>query len=74
MNKERRNRISDALTKLEELSAEITEIKNDEQEYFDRMPESFQQGEKGTQAEDDINNLEEAEEGIEQAVLSLQSF
>lgn len=40
--------------------------KDDEQEYYDNMPESFQNGEKGDLATTAIEAIEEAIDGLEQ--------
>lgn len=53
MNNERRSKIQEAIELLEE-------IKDAEQEAFDNMPESFQQGEKGEAMELAISGLDAA--------------
>lgn len=50
MNKERRKAISDLVDRVEELKAEVESLMNEEQEYYDNMPESIQNGEKGDTA------------------------
>jgi hypothetical protein len=74
MNNERRKRIKEITDQLENASLEIEQIKNDEQEYLDNMPESFQQGEKGSAAEETIQELESAESSIEEALSSLSNI
>lgn len=66
MNKERRKEIAsikDDLAKLEELRTairdRIEQVRDDEQAYFDAMPESFQTGEKGEKAEAAIAILDD---------------
>ena len=59
-------------SKLEDLSGDIESIQDEEQEYFDNMPESFQQGDKGQRAEDAISNLDSARESVDEAAEALR--
>ena len=68
MNKDRRKRLEGIVKKLEELKGEIEGIGQEEQEYFDNIPESFQVSEKGETAEEHITNLEEAADQVNEAV------
>jgi hypothetical protein len=74
MNKERRSALSEGLMNLENsielfdvlkerVSRELSVIEdslNDEQDYFDNMPESIQNSEKGEMAQEAIDKLQEA--------------
>lgn len=67
MNKQRRKDIEDIIAKLADLEALKTEIyeaietvKDEEQEYYDNMPEGLQGSDRGYAAEEAINNLDEA--------------
>lgn len=60
MNKERRKQIGEVRDKLESAKAEIEDLQNEEQEYYDNMPEGFQNGEKGERTQAAIDALEEA--------------
>lgn len=75
MNKARRKTISelrerlDALkTAADELESEIETIRDEEQEYFDNMPESLQGGDKGQAAEEAVSHLDTALEAIQEVV------
>lgn len=75
MNKERRDRLSKVLSTIEEAKAEIEAIRDEEQETFDNMPESFQNGERGEKAqaaadamESAVSSAEEIESYIETAM------
>jgi uncharacterized coiled-coil DUF342 family protein len=84
MNAERRKAITAAFTKMEELKdaletlkgqaeelvGELETIRDEEQDYFDNMPESFQQGDRGQSAESAIEYLETAIE----AATAVQDF
>lgn len=58
MNKDRRARIQALIDKLEGIKEDIDFIKDEEQEYYDNMPESIQAGERGDKAQEAIDNLE----------------
>jgi hypothetical protein len=81
MNKQRRKDIEDIISKLADLEALKTEIyeaietvKDEEQEYYDNMPEGLQGSDKGYAAEEAINNLDEAYSMIDDIdVESIQS-
>ena len=60
MNKARRKRIEDVQSQLEALKQEIDEILSEEQEAFDNMPESLQEGERGQAMTEVIDALESA--------------
>lgn len=47
------------------LKAELETARDEEQDYYDNMPESFQNGDKGSQASDAISSLEQALEALE---------
>ena len=58
MNNNRRARIQALIDKLEGIKEDIDFIKDEEQEYYDNMPESIQAGERGDKAQEAIDNLE----------------
>lgn len=67
MNKDRRKAIDAAKMLLDDIRSAIDAakeaietIKDEEQDYFDNMPESFQQGDKGDTAQSAIDNLDNA--------------
>lgn len=68
MNKVRRGRLVEATDLIEQAKTIIEECKDEEQEYHDNMPESFQQGDKGSTAESNISELENAEYALEGAI------
>lgn len=72
MNQQRRNEIAKLKDQLEEIAGNVSGLMDDEQEYFDNMPESFQQGEKGQTAESAIDALQSAVDSIEEAMSSLE--
>lgn len=67
MNIERRReiaKIADRITELNDLRDQIKDdletIRDEEQEYFDNMPESFQNADRGQLAQQAVNSLDEA--------------
>lgn len=67
MNKDRRKELQNLISKLGELESLRDEIKEDieavrdeEQEYYDNMPEGLQQSDRGYAAEEAISNIEDA--------------
>ncbi len=67
MNEARRKELAKIASRFDELKAlaesikeDLEGIRDDEQEYFDNMPESLQSGEKGSNAEQEISDMEDA--------------
>ena len=73
MNKEGRKRLSELVSKLQEIEGEICSIKDEEQEKFDNLPEGLQASDKGTQIEETIGYLEEAENCIQETASNLDN-
>jgi flagellar biosynthesis chaperone FliJ len=67
MNDARRKQLRELIGKLEEIAMNVEELKSQEQDYFDNMPESFQTGAKGEAAEQFIRELEDAQADVESA-------
>ncbi|KQW19737.1 MULTISPECIES: hypothetical protein [Pseudomonas] len=75
MNNKRRKRIAEICAQIETLKAqlenanslkdEIEVLQGEEQESFDNLPESLQQGDKGQAMEQAVEALEEAAEQLE---------
>lgn len=67
MNNQRRKDIAEIVAKLADLDAlknelkdAIEQVRDEEQEYYDNMPEGLQGSDRGYAAEEAINNLDEA--------------
>ena len=54
MNNARRKEINTLIAELEDLKSRLESVLEEEQEYLDNMPESFQGGEKGEKAQSAI--------------------
>jgi hypothetical protein len=75
MNKDRRKALAGAVELVGKIEADIEEAKSlietardEEQDYFDNMPEAFQQGDKGEAAQNAISELDEAVSQLEAAI------
>ena len=68
MNKQRRKSIEKVIGKLEEFKEELTYLLEEEQDYYDNMPEGIQSGEKGDKALYSIDTLESAISSIDEAI------
>jgi flagellar biosynthesis chaperone FliJ len=73
MNSERRKKLgqatillSEAQGKLEEAKSIIETAHDEETEYLDNMPEGLQSGDKGSKAQQAIDNLSEVKDAIEE--------
>lgn len=60
MNNTRRKSLRELIERTEGIKQEIEEIKTEEEEYYNNMPSSVQDGEKGDRAQTVIEYLDEA--------------
>lgn len=67
MNVNRRKRVKVALGQLEMLKASVESIRDEEQGYYDNMPEAIQLGVKGDKAVGCIQSLEDCLYDLETA-------
>lgn len=72
MNKNRRIIIKSIIDKLNDLQPCIEQVRDDEQEFFDNMPEGLQEGVRGEAAQEAIDELDNALAQIEDAIVSLE--
>ena len=68
MNKQRRKAINDISEKVRSLQTQIDTLKDEEQDYYDNMPESIQESERGNVAEEAIDNLQSAYDSLEETI------
>ena len=73
MNGNRRKRIAIIVNGLNVLLDNIQSLLEEEQNAFDALPESLQDGERGAAMQEAIDNLDEASTSVEDAVSSLES-
>lgn len=72
MNKERRKLLAAVVEKLQEAKSQLDILTEEEQGYFDNMPESFQEGEKGSIVEDCISSMGDASGEIDSVISTIE--
>jgi hypothetical protein len=73
MNNDRRSRIVDIQGQISTLIEEVNQLKEEEQDAFDNMPESFQNGERGEKGQAAIDALENVETAMQEVIDGLES-
>ena len=68
MNKQRRARIKEVVDQISVLCQELEELRDEEQEYIDNMPENLQCSDKYEIAEEAVSNLDSAIDNITEAI------
>ena len=74
MNKERLKRIASLIESLRPLAENLEAIQEEEQEYYDQMPESFQGSERGERSADAIDALETSTSELNAIIESLEGI
>lgn len=72
MNKDRRNKVSDAISSLSNAWNILNRVRDDEQSAFDNLPEGLQNSERGEDMEDWIERLDTACCGIDEIINDLR--
>lgn len=67
MNDERRKLLSKIAEQLSAIQGALQSIHDDEEEAFNNMPESLQQGDKGQESEQYVSDLDEMIEQVAEA-------
>lgn len=71
MNNDRRARLQKIADQLEDLRTQLEEIKGEEQDAYDNLPESFQNGERGEKMQTAIDALDNCDSDIETVVSAI---
>ena len=74
MNKDRRNRLDEAISIIQEQLEIIEDIASEEQEAYDNLPESLQESERGETMSEYIDTLDEATASLEDVIGNLQEI
>ena len=74
MNRQRRTELRTVISKLNEIAAALENIKDDEEMYFDNIPENLQSSMRAEESEEAIDSLEEAIDLVEKAAESLREI
>jgi hypothetical protein len=72
MNAKRREAIGKIISELQGLSAALSEIASEEQDFYDNMPENMQGSEKGERASEVAGTLQEATDEIDTIIGNLE--
>ena len=59
MNKDRRKRIAEALTLIEEAGDILTEVRDEENEAYESLPEGIMNSERGEQMASNVDEIDE---------------
>lgn len=73
MNDARRKELDKAIAALEEAKSIVENIKSEEQDAFDNMPEGFQQGDRGQMMETAISAMDDVENDIDSAIGNIET-
>lgn len=74
MNKARRKELSKAVEMLRDVYSIIESCKDDEEEAYDNLPESFQDGERGDEMQEYIDIMDEALDQIDEAANAIEEI
>lgn len=72
MNAKRRKELERLIDEMDGLIAGLEELRDQEQEAFDNLPESLQCSEKGEKMEEVINYLDDAISGLEDTIENIK--
>lgn len=73
MNKQRRKALEDTKQKIEDVLEELKILQQEEQDYYDNMPEGIQAGEKGDISQTAIDEMESAISSLEDAISNIET-
>ena len=74
MNKYRRKQIQEALSLIDKAYALLTNAKEEEEMAYDSLPTSLQESERGTTMQDNVDYLDTAVTGLEEAKEALEKM
>ena len=74
MNNKRRKTIALVINSLENLSADLEDVAQEESDAYENMPESLQQSDRGSNIEANIYNLEDCISQINDVIDTLSSM
>jgi chaperonin cofactor prefoldin len=74
MNKVRRQQLKKWLEDLENIKNELERIAEDEQEYYDNIPENLQNSERATDSEAAIDQMNEAVSSLEDVICIIEEI
>lgn len=72
MNAARRKEVEDIVARLSAVKGDLERIRDDEQGYYDNIPENLQSGQNATNSETASERIESALNSVEEAVQELE--
>lgn len=72
MNTERRKRLTDAIAYINRAVQIIEDVRDDEQDSFDNLPESLQSGDRGMLMEECIQGMDEVLEELDSCISDIE--
>ena len=73
MNNVKRKALQIIADQLADLLSQIDTIKDEEQDAYDAMPESFQNGERGEKSQTAIDAMNDASSSLEQVITDIET-
>lgn len=74
MNKAQRKELSEHISGLEEIKSALETMQEDEIEKLDNMPEGLQESERGEKMQEGIDQLDYANNSLQEAIDNLQEI
>lgn len=74
MNKNRRRQLADITERIEGIIADLEQIRDDEQDAYDNLPESIQVSERGDAMTDNVYSMDDAIETLQSAIDTLDGI
>lgn len=74
MNKQRRKRLEDVVSRLEECMSDLEFIKEEEQEAYDNLPESIQYSERGEAMQGNVDDIDYVISDLDQVIDSINNI
>lgn len=74
MNNTRRKQIEDKISSLQIIYDELECLKDEEEEYYDNIPDNLRESERATSSEEIISNFEDALETLSSAIEELENI
>lgn len=74
MNKQRRKRLEEVVSRLEDCMSDLEYIKEEEQESYDNLPESIQWSEKGEVMQEIADDIDYTISDLDQVISSINEI
>lgn len=71
MNKDRRNRLTVLMKNIDVLKEQLESIMEEEEEYYNNMPDNMKDGERGQQTEERVGTIQNAIDRLDEAMSAI---